>query len=175
MVPNEDRKTILEPLQTAIRLEEEGRQFFQEAAQRVGTGIARKTLEFLAEEETNHIRRIREYYHTLAETTESVDPGVDESDADRRFAGFQERLALLKDEVEPTASDLEAYRTALKFENGAEDFYREKMNETDDAHIRTFYRWLINEEEMHARVLQSCIEFVENPAEWFRKHEKRDE
>ncbi|HOZ07827.1 MAG TPA: ferritin family protein [candidate division Zixibacteria bacterium] len=70
----------------------------------------------------------------------------------------------------PSASDVEAYRFAIKFENGAEEFYLEKMNEAEDPRIKRFYKWLIDEETMHARLLRSCLNFACDPAEWFRRH-----
>jgi rubrerythrin len=69
-------------------------------------------------------------------------------------------------------SDIEAYQFALKFENGAEDYYRQKIAETENANVQRFYRWLIGEEEMHSRLLASCLEFAEDPAAWFQRRSK---
>jgi erythrin-vacuolar iron transport family protein len=159
---------VLEPLKIALRLEQEGRLFFLDAASRVTSRAARQTFEFLAAEEEKHIRRIQEFYQTLELSEGRSVPVVEDSDAPRRLSAFNDQLASLKDEIRPTISDVEAYRTALKFENGAEEFYQQQIEAAVDPNIRRFYRWLIHEEAMHAQVLNSCVRFAEDPATWFR-------
>jgi erythrin-vacuolar iron transport family protein len=165
------KEDLLEPLKTALQLEIEGRGFFVEAAGKV-TGLqARRTFEFLAAEEDKHIGHIRRFYESIEKGEISRPPGLDETDAERNLAVFNSRLAELKDELQPTATDIEAYEYALKFENGAEDFYREKMNESDNPEVKQFYRWLIGEEELHSKVLESCLKFARDPAAWFKDRE----
>lgn len=164
-------KDILEPLKTALQLEIEGRGFFAEAAQKVTGRQARQTFEFLAAEEDKHIEHIRKFYESIKQGDVTLPVGLDDTDAERNLAAFNEKLAELKDELKPTLTDIEAYEYALKFENGAEDFYREKMNETDNPEVKKFYRWLIGEEELHSKVLESCLKFARDPAGWFKDRE----
>jgi len=165
------REDLLEPLKTALQLEIEGRSFFVEAARKVTGQQARRTFEFLAAEEDKHIEHIRRFYESIEKGDISTPPGLDETDAERNLAAFNERLAELKDELEPTATDIEAYEYALRFENGAEDFYREKMDEAGIPEVKQFYAWLIGEEELHSKVLESCLQFARDPAAWFRDRE----
>ncbi len=169
MTDSKQTQHILEPLKVAIRLEEEGRKFFIEASQKIGSKFARRTFEFLAKEETKHIERINELYRSIEITGVADAANFDEEDADRRMAEFTDKLVELKDEIGPTDSDVEAYKLALKFENGAEEFYAKQMEESNDPQVKKFYRWLIREEEMHSRVIRSCLEFAEDPASWFDK------
>ena len=162
-------ENILAPLRVALRLEQEGKQFFTEAAAKVTGKAARQTFEFLAHEEDKHIHRIQEFYRSLEQSGGQDIPESGESDADSRLTGFNDRMAELRDEIRPTLSDVDAYRMALKFENGAEEFYAKQVKESADPRIQRFYIWLINEESMHARVLNSCIQFAEDPAAWFQK------
>lgn len=167
---SEDRKlaTMLEPLRIALRLEEEGKKFFADAAARVSSKSARQTFEFLAAEEDKHIMRIQDLYRMVEDSGGESVPETEDSDAEHRFHAFNDRMAQLRDEIKPTSSDLEAYKTALKFENGAEEFYAKQVAESHNPNIRKFYTWLIHEEAMHARVLKSCVQFVEDPATWFK-------
>ncbi len=159
---------LLEPLRVALQLEKEGREFFLEAARKVSGKAAQQTFEFLAAEEEKHVRRIGEFYRSLELTDGTVVPEVGVSDAALRLVEFNKRLADLQNEIKATLPDIEAYRTALKFENGAEEFYSRQINGADDPNIRKFYQWLIDEEAMHAKVILSCIHFAEDPAGWFR-------
>lgn len=173
-----DKKNIaelLEPLRTALELERQGKEFFQEAAATTTSKLARQTFEFLAAEEDRHIERIEQFYRSLEETGETDLPDTEPSDAEARLKTFNDTLAVLKDHITPSTTDVEAYRTAIAFENGAEEFYAEKVAESLNPKVKKFYQWLIDEEEMHSRLLSSCLEFVEDPAEWFRKRPESED
>jgi rubrerythrin len=165
-----DLQSILEPLRIALKLEQEGRQFFLEAAATTKSRLARQTFEFLAGEEDRHIEQIESMCKSVEGTDgkELLDAGV--SDADRKLTEFNNKLAELKDEIAAAEDDTSAYSTALKFENGAEEFYEKMKNESDNPKVKKFYKWLIEEEEMHSRLLKSCIRFIDDPAGWFKSH-----
>lgn len=160
---------LLEPLKVALQLETEGKRFFSEAAATVTGKAARQTFEFLASEEDKHIQRIEEFYRSLEQSGGLDMLDIGDSDADLRLVAFNDRLSELRNEIKPTLSDIEAYRTALKFENGAEDFYAQQVAKSDNPRIKKFYSWLIHEESMHAKVLNSCLQFAEDPAAWFQQ------
>lgn len=163
-------EALLEPLRIALKLETEGRQFFLEAADKATSKFVRQTFEFLAKEENKHIENITRFSQSIidAKGTEYLDVGI--SDADAKFKSFNERLSKLKDGFEASMSDVEAYQYALDFENGAEQFYAEKMAEATNPLVKKFYQWLSDEESMHSKVLTSCLKFAENPQSWFESH-----
>lgn len=163
---------LLEPLRVALKLEEEGRKFFADCAQTVQGKVARQTFAFLAEEEVRHIERIKQFYKSLEKSGNPSDEDVPVSNAEQRMTEFNDWLAGLKGEVDPMLSDVEAYRTALKFENGAEEFYAKQANDSAHPLVKKFYRWLIHEEEMHGRVINSCLKFAQDPAAWFQARSK---
>jgi len=163
---------ILEPLRIALKLEQEGKQFFLDAAGSTRSKLARQTFEFLAKEEDKHIHHIQKMYESVegSQGKDLLDAGV--SDADKKLAAFNDRLARLRIEFKASNDDATAYNMALKFENGAEEFYERMMKESDDPKVRNFYKWLIEEESMHSRLLKSCMKFVEDPAGWFKSHKR---
>lgn len=170
MTPPANHNELLEPLKIALKLEVEGRQFFFEAAQSSQSKFARQTFEFLAKEEEKHIENINRFSQSIIDSDgrDYLDVGI--SDAAQKLTSFNERLAKLKDEFEPSMSDVQAYQFALDFENGAEEFYAEKMAEAKNPMVKKFYQWLIDEESMHSRVLTSCMRFAEDPQSWFKSH-----
>lgn len=165
--PNHEE--VLEPLRIALRLEHEGKKFFAEAASRCEGKLPRQTFQFLAAEEDKHIEHIERFYKSLVDSPDAAPPAVDDVATDERFATLKGQLDALRTSLTPDASDLEAYQTALQFENGAEEFYAEQADKADKPAIREFYHWLIREEERHAALLESCIRFVQDPASWFKK------
>ncbi|MBD3332286.1 hypothetical protein GF356_05510 [candidate division GN15 bacterium] len=165
--PTDDQ---LEPYRIALKLEQDGKAFFLEAARKTTSKFAKQTFEFLAAEEDRHIDTITEFFDSVMKGDESQLVDVGESDAEHKLASFNDKLARLEKADQPIGSDREAYEFAIKFENGAEEFYAEKLQEATHPRVKKFYKWLIAEEKMHARLLKSCLKFVDDPAEWFRMH-----
>ena len=163
------KKIVLEPLEMALRLEEEGQKFFEEAAGRVRNPHARKTLLFLAEEELRHIQKIKEFSRSVEAGAAAPKIEVTES-IESRVKKFNDHLATLKADISPSASDIEAYTMAVKFENGAAEFYQEQKDRSDNPDVKAFYQWLIEEESLHSRVISSCLQFIQDPASWFADH-----
>ena len=168
-----EREKILEPFRVALKLEREGKKFLLEAAAKSTHPVARRTFEYLASEEDIHAEKIQRLYQAIAETGESIDPDADESEAEGKVAEFNDRLAELKDSVKATAGDIEAYNTALEMEEDTEQFYHDRIAETDDPNIQRIYRYLIAEEKGHSAMLRSCLEFMEDPREWFVQREQK--
>lgn len=171
---NDDKfqNQLLEPLKIALKLELEGKRLFEEAAQNTSSKLAKQTFEFLAKEENRHIKKIEDFYKSLELSGGKDIPDIEDSKAEDKFEEFNKMLEVIKDEFKSTDTDVEAYKLALKFENGAEEFYEKKKNETIDKGIIKFYQWLFEEESMHSRLIKSCLQFVENPTEWFQKRKK---
>jgi rubrerythrin len=164
-----DQDSLLEPLRVALQMESEGRQLFLEAARRASGRHARQTFEFLAAEEERHIGRIRDFYASIERRGKPDESYRPDPAPGKRLDEFEAGLTRLLHELKPTQSDVEAFRFAIRFENGAEDFYRRQIETTENEHVCNFYRWLVAEEEIHAQVLASCLEFAEDPAAWFKK------
>jgi rubrerythrin len=163
---------ILEPFRIALTLEREGKELFLKAAGTTKSKLARQTFEFLAKEEDKHIEKIEKFYRSLEQSGGRDIPEIEDSRADEKLESFNSTLEAMKDEFTATSSDIEAYQMALQFENGTEGFYEEKLTESDNPRIQRFYRWLIEEETMHSRLLRSCLMFVEDPTAWFKKRKK---
>lgn len=165
---DEEKEKILEPFRIALKIEREGKKFLLEAAAKAEHPAAKRTFEFLASEEDIHAAKIQRLYQAIADTGESIDPDTDAGDAKEKIEKFNERMAELKDTVTASARDIEAYKTALEMEEDTEQFYRERIKETDDDNIKQIYRYLIAEEEAHSVMLKSCLDFMESPLQWFK-------
>lgn len=163
---------LLEALTIALNLEKKGKEIFLNAANETSSDLARQTFEFLAKEEDRHIESIERFYQSIQETDLDSIEAIKDSTADERLESFNQRLEKISDSFKSTASDVEAYKVALEFEGGAEEFYEEKYNEATHPIVKKFYKWLIDEESMHSRLINSCLQFVEDPAEWFKKRNK---
>ena len=172
MNENKQNQELINTLSIALKLEEEGKALFIQAASETKSKLAKQTFDFLAKEEDKHIENIKLFYDTLVDSDMSQLPDLEDSNADKKLEAFNLKLESLREEFEPTFTDIEAYKLALKFENGAEEFYEEQRKKAVDPKIIKFYKWLEAEETMHSRLINSCLKFVESPAEWFQKRKK---
>ena len=172
MTEQAQHQKLIETLQVALKLETEGKALFLQAASETKSKLAKQTFEFLAKEEDKHIENIKLFYDTLLESDVSKLPDLEDSNANEKLESFNVKLESLREEFKPTSTDIEAYHLALKFENGAEEFYKEQLDQAVDPKIKKFYKWLEAEETMHSRLINSCLKFVENPTDWFEKRKK---
>lgn len=152
----------------ALKLEQQGKRLFRQAAETTTSKLAKQTFEYLAREEDKHIEKIEKFYARIRDSAGEDIPEIEDSQADEKLESFNLTLESMRDEFKATASDIEAYRLALEFESGTEEFYEQQLHNTSDPRLQRFYKWLIDEEAMHGRLLKSCLRFVEDPAEWFR-------
>lgn len=160
---------ILEPYRIALKLEIEGKELFEKAARTTKSVLAKKTFVFLAKEELQHIKQIERYFHRLEKSGGTDFADMEKSNADEKLEQFNKKLETLKDEYKSTETDIEAYQLALKFESGAEEFYVEMYDKATHPNEKKFYAWLIEEESMHSRLINSCLKFVDDPIGWFQK------
>ena len=166
----------LEVLQIAIKTEEDGLRLFKELAKKVQLQMAKDTFKSLAAQEMDHIMYIQEFYKSLkaGATLKNVDYLIkkQKSEREKMASVFTKALSSLKDQVSPTADDLEAYKLADEFELKAMKFYKEKSNQTDNELIKKFYDFLYKMEYQHHQMLDSAILYLENPEDWFQFQEK---
>ena len=172
MNAKENNQELLETLKIALTLETEGKALFLKAASETKSALAKQTFEFLAKEEDKHIENIKLFYETLIDSDVEQLPDIEDSLADQKLESFNQKLESIWEDFTPSLTDIEAYNLALSFENGAEEFYQEQLEKAVDPKIIKFYKWLEAEESMHSRLINSCIKFVENPADWFQKRKK---
>jgi Mn-containing catalase len=168
---DENKEKILEPFRIALKIEREGKKFLLEAAESSEHPAAKRTFEYLASQEDNHAEKIQKMYQAISDTGESIPMEEDDETPEEKLVGFNRRLAELKGEMRASAGDIEAYKTALEMEQDTEEFYRQKIKDTDDPNIKQIYEYFINEESAHSVMLRSCLEFMEDPASWFKNQE----
>lgn len=150
---------------TALSFEKKGRQIYLEAAKKTKNQIVAKTFEYLAEQESNHINEIKGYVKehkielkgdTLEDTKRFFSMTVDE---------YQAKANLTND-------DLKAHDAALELEQQSYDFYKEQHDNTDDAELKNFFRFLMGQENAHYALVQNAYNFIKNPEHFYAEEEK---
>lgn len=165
----EDIKSILEK---AIKIEQEGYDFFMETSQKIKHSLGRKMLENLATDELMHIDRIKEIYAEIVEDKEPLDIS--------KVGDTSEFFIRLRDSIEGSIKDLGAMNVddqeiidaAINLESKTMFFYDEIAKSTDNPKLKEFCERLSKEEHMHFEVLQKIPDYAQDPSLLFGAGER---
>ena len=168
-------KPDLEALQLALKMEHDGRQFFLEASSKSSHPLAKETFDALAAWELEHIRIIERFYASLKDTGqwESVAPlQAKKGEAIETIKTvFQKAREHVDETVKAATDDLEAHRVARDMEDKITAFYRQRAGETSEKDAQVFYEFMAGQEQEHSRILDSGLQYLEDPAQWLEQGE----
>ncbi|MDZ7372712.1 MAG: ferritin family protein [candidate division KSB1 bacterium] len=162
-------------LQVALRMEEDGRRLYQEAAAKVTNPLAKRTLAWLADWELDHIDLIKQFYSRLTgtgswgEVKKTLAGRTMPKQAFRTL--FEEARQNLDQLLSTDSEALEAYKLARDFENKAVGFYNEQLRHVTDSEGRAFYEFMVQQEKEHYEILDRSYRYLENPALWHAEEE----
>ncbi len=151
----------------AIKLEEDGRVFYLDAAAKTKSEFVRKTLESLAEDELRHIAWIKARL-----------PGVDSSrDANRAlYAKLEGIFAGAPAETRAAAagaqSDSDAIDVAIGMEEKSAAVYAEWEEGGESEDLRKLGEILVGQERFHRQLLVNMKEYLASPGDWFMSEER---
>jgi rubrerythrin len=164
-----DRKA----LEAALEFEEKGVSFFKDSAAKAANTFAKEVFEFLAGEELKHIDAVNKFYIEYLKGNSSdaetlmlaIKTGKSTTSIDLLFKHLAE-IAPAK------GSELDVYKFAMDFELKGEAFYKKAETEAVDPNAKKLYGFLIGEERKHFKIVEACMDYFENPSEYFHQHEK---
>ena len=148
--------TMSEIIEFAIRIEENGEKVYRDASEKVSEPSLVSLLQWLADEEAEHVQWFSELKGTVQE--ESVDPKVGEMGQSLLLGIVGDQTFSLKERDLSKIADLkEVLRIALGFEKDTVIFY-EMMGSfvQDDAALAKLDQ-IIQEEKRHVRTLSEFL------------------
>jgi rubrerythrin len=159
MSKEKERKTVFEE---AIRFETDGREFFLNAAEKAKTYFAKTIFQIIAEEELDHIKRIKQVYERyLTSGEQHLVPSM------TKKGNLQNVFQQAKEKIDPqvimNADEMEAIRLAIQLEIKGHEFYDRLAKEAENDFEKSFYQHLAQEEETHFSVLRQMEEAVMSP------------
>ena len=158
-------------IRTAIKMEEEGIDFYQEAAEKTSHPFGKKMFLSFVEDEKRHLTVLR-----------SILAGFKFSDFDRFFEEktpkekiktvFREVKNEIRERIAANPDELEALKIGMDMESKSVEFYQGALEKTQDSHQKAFFRRLIEEEKEHYELLQNTHSYLEDSGNWFLWEEK---
>jgi rubrerythrin len=152
------RDAAIVALGDAVKFESDGRDFYQRAAEKAENPLAKSVLLALADDEKDHVRRVREIYEQLKDKPGWPDPGAMVARRSGVVDAFETAAANLSGSVAPDADAEGALHLAMGLEEKGLAFYRERLDKASCDAEAAFYRTLVAEEETHLRTIRSVLE-----------------
>jgi rubrerythrin len=162
----------MEPLEIAIKMEFEGKEFYQEASRKTSDKLGKDLFSQLAEDEDLHAARAREIHKSLK---------LGDRPSEREFSFDQGKklksiFAKAKKELAPkrrvASSKLKAIQLALDMEEKSRKFYEEQSSSAKTDFERRFFTALKQEEQGHYLSLVDYREYLIDPISYFTKSER---
>ena len=166
-----EQSKIRHGLETAIRMENDGKQFYLKASQSSNNEMGKKLLKSLADEEDSHRQTFEKIYEAVRNKKKW--PRVDfHSDGGERlntiFAQAAEKMVT---NPKTSTTELDAVKTAMDMENKTYDFYKAQSKAASYDTEKDFYESLAAQERAHHQVLLDYYEYLKDPAAWFVSQE----
>ena len=153
--------------QAALQLEDDGRMFYLDVAEKASNDLAKRMFESLAHDELDHVEWIKQMV-----------PGVDTAGtANRRlYARLRHIFADVPEErlrkIAASEGDVQAINVALDMEKKSVEAYDKWAGESEDDDVRKLCGMLADIERFHVQVLGNTLEYLEHTADWFMQEEQ---
>ena len=156
-------------LEFALQMEKDGEHFYRNLAKKSRRPAIKKILDNLAEMEAQHY----EVLLALKSSSEIKWENTFRDGIKSIFATLDERTNGFDVDV----SELELYKEAQDLEERSREFYLAKARRVKSSTEKRFLQQLAKEESEHWQMLQSIIDFLEEPqegkwlenAEWYHQ------
>ena len=165
-------KAALAALDKAMEVERQGKVFYEEAARHVQDPAGKAVFETLARDEVEHIRLLQAQYEQVERAQEwlTLDEAmVCEPQTPLVLFPRQKDAALA---IPETATDVDALKLAMAFEEKGYRAYVAAENETDDPVGKKVLAFLARQENNHFVYLQKTLEYLNNEGAWYFDEEE---
>ncbi len=162
----------IKALEIAMGNEAREREFYLRHSERTSHPLGKRMFRTLAEEEQEHMERIR-LLHGRLEQQGRWPEDVPLDLQGTRVKGILDSLVESVSKLpEADRDDLEAVQIATEFEAKGEAFYAELAAKADDPREKDFFGLLSSMEHEHLVSLKDTQEFFKNPEGWYTAKER---
>jgi rubrerythrin len=166
-----EQEAALSGLQTAIRMEIDGKEFYHKSSQASVNERGAKLFKTLAAEETVHERVFTEIFNKLKTKQQWPDTKIPAHNIKKLHTVFREAIENLGAGHTAVKAEIDAVQTGMDMENKTLDYYRERSAKAAFPAEKQLYDSFAGQESEHFQLLQDYYEFLDNPAAYFVKKE----
>ena len=157
----------LAALEEAMEVERQGEAFYKDAAEHVQDPMGKAVFQTLARDEVEHLRILQAEYDAMIKDREWAE--LDEAKAHqpstplKLFPDKRDAALLLAAE----ATDLDALKLAMDFEEKGYNMYAQAEAETDDPKGKQLFDFLAKQENEHYAFLQKTYDYLITEGAWY--------
>jgi rubrerythrin len=166
-----EQDKILEALEIAIDMENDGKECYLQASQESGNEVGRQVLQSLALEEDNHRQKFLEIYQSMQKKKEWPAIDFQPDKGEKLRALFARTCNEIGIDIKSVDTEFNAINTAIEKEKKSYDFYERQSQKATYDTERDFYKALAAEERDHELILNDYYEYLSDPVDWFTKTE----
>lgn len=159
----------LNVISLALRQENDGLNFFLEAAERAKNPLGKAMFLSFVEDEKEHIRKIKMMIAGI------IEPDIDLEELEhggprrRLKTVFYEMRGNITKEIPTDVSDMDAIKIAMNIERKVYKLYENASRETLNVREKELYRFLAKEEIIHFQILKNAYSYLHNLEKWALK------
>jgi len=162
-----DNQKALEILSQALKLEQEGREFYLKAAEETLSEKGRAMFLSLADDEKMHAEMVLRQLHALEGGGSYVLlPALSVRPIDLEVKIFPPERTEIEKRIGVNPNELDALHVALENEMKSYDLYRAAAKATRDEAGKRLYEWLTQAELTHFNLLMSNYEALVSLGGW---------
>lgn len=160
---NQLSKPVKELIREAIKLEINGKAFFNRAAELTKNELGKKMFLRLASEEVKHLETFSRLFSSIMKT----DDWKKELEQEE-LKGTSDVIEELSSRMERAEgkSEIEALRIGMELEQKAIDFFRSCCEGTEDPVAQEIFKKIADEEKFHYDLLQAQYDSVTGSGFW---------
>lgn len=149
-------------LELAIQLEMDSKKFYLEQAEKTADRALKSIFNTLAEEESIHARILKNKADNLS--YELVDTYAEVKNL---FA----KIGIYTSEIKQIPDALDVYNLSLGLEQKSKDLYEKMLREATDEKDIKMFKYLIEQEDDHYKVIEQLMEMIRQSDEWVESAE----
>ncbi len=150
-------------LKTAIRMEEEGHDFYKQAETRTTNKAGKAMYGFLAEYEVHHKKLLEGLLRKVVPEARDLDIPLPK---DKMKSVFAEASKHFDASVPVTADDIDALTFAMGKETESYKMYHEAAKDATDAKVKAMFERMATEENQHYEILEQTRYYLKENENW---------
>lgn len=146
-----EENSTLDILKQAIVLEQRGRAFYRNVAERAENKAVQEVFDMLAKEEQKHIQTLSEQFKAYRKDKRFTPVGLNEQDS--KSAASEVLTREIKEKISAAGFEAAAISAGIAMEERAVKLYSESAQNASDPEARALYEWLAAWEREHLNML----------------------
>jgi rubrerythrin len=158
-------REVEDAIKGAIKLEIDGKEFFNHAADIAQSERGKKMFQWLANEEVRHLEVFGKLFSSILKG-EDWKKYVDSAGIGGEVPLIKRLEESLKAQGDKAKGEIEALRIGMELERNAIDFFRDAASKAGDPKAAGIFTKISEEEEFHYDILQGQLDSVTRSGFW---------